>query len=40
VGMFVFTVVLPVLAATALAVVAYLVLRRLSRRSAPSLRTT
>lgn len=41
VAMFVFTVVLPVLAATALAVVAYLVLRRLSRRSsAPSLRTT
>jgi predicted PurR-regulated permease PerM len=41
VAMFLFTVVLPVLAATALAVVAYLVLRRMSRRSsAPSLRTT
>jgi flagellar biogenesis protein FliO len=39
--MFVFTGVVPLLAATALVVVAYLVLRRMSRRStAPSLRTT
>ena len=38
--MFVFTVVVPLIAATALVVVAYLVLRRMSRRSAPSLRTT
>jgi len=40
VAMFVFTVVVPLIAATALVVVAYLVLRRMSRRSAPSLRTT
>ena len=39
-AMFVFTVVVPVLAATALAVVAFLVVRRLARRSAPALRTT
>ena len=39
-AMFVFTVLVPVLAATALVVVAYVVVRRMARRSAPALRTT
>ena len=39
-AMFLFTVVLPVLAATAIVVVAYLVVRRMARRSSPTLRTT
>ncbi len=40
VAMFVLTVVVPVLAATALLTVAFLVLRRMARRPAPALRTT
>jgi hypothetical protein len=39
-AMFVFTVVLPLLAATALLTVGFLVVRRMARRSAPALRTT
>ncbi|HUG53416.1 MAG TPA: DUF4126 domain-containing protein [Vicinamibacteria bacterium] len=40
VAVFVFTVLVPLLAAATILVVAVLVLRRLARRSAPSLRTT
>jgi len=40
VGMFVLTIVVPVLAALTLLVVAFFVLRRLTRRPAPTLRTT
>jgi hypothetical protein len=40
VAMFVLTVVIPVLAAATLLVVAFLVVRRIARRSAPALRTT
>jgi flagellar biogenesis protein FliO len=40
VAMFMFTVVLPLVAATALVLVAILVLRRMARRSSPALRTT
>jgi len=40
VGMFVLTVLVPLLAALTLLVVAFFVLRRLGRRSAPALRTT
>ena len=39
-AMFVFTVVLPLLAAIALLAVGFLVVRRMARRSAPALRTT
>jgi hypothetical protein len=40
VAMFVLTVVVPLLAASALVLLAYVVVRRLSRRSSPALRTT
>lgn len=40
VAMFIFTVVVPILAAAALILVAFLVVRRLLRRPAPALRTT
>jgi hypothetical protein len=40
VAVFVFTVLVPILAASLIAVVAFLVLRRLARRSTPALRTT
>jgi hypothetical protein len=40
VAMFLFTVVLPLVAATILVLVAILVLRRMARRSSPALRTT
>ena len=40
VAVFVFTVLVPILAASLIAVVAFLVLRRLARRSSPALRTT
>jgi hypothetical protein len=40
VAMFMFTVVLPLVAATALVLVAILLLRRMARRSSPALRTT
>ena len=40
VTMFLFTVVLPLVAATVLVLVAILLLRRMARRSSPALRTT